>query len=150
MDHTFTLLAGCSPKTGKVIFVSDSITGKTNDNNVCQNTQFWDVLDSDEWIIADGGFSGLQNYHSAIIKHHYTSSNMKQTDLDDEIDRIRVIIENVFGYVQKFKIAGDKLRFKTKSRRKTVAEALSLHNKIWFCLFAFLNEYGCLRKPEQK
>ena len=146
MDHTFTLLVGCSPKNGKVIFVSKSMKGKTNDINVCHSTEFWTSLCEDECIIADGGFTGLDNYHLAIIKHHYTSQNMNQVDANNEIDRIRVIIENVFGFVQKFKIAGDKLRFKTKSRSKTAEEALELHNKIWLCLFAFLNEFGCLRK----
>lgn len=146
MEHTFTILVGCSPD-GKVILVSKTYCGRKTDAQVLHFTELWKFFEKDEFIVADEGFPGLLNFHeSTLIKNHPSEEFSKNlVEFNRECDRRRIVIENVFAWVKKFGITRQVLRFKKDLNQNSLQISLDIHNKIWCCILAFLNVFGKIR-----
>lgn len=140
MDHTLTLLVGVHPVTGRVLLVSKTEFGCKTDQQIF-NSIDWELFITEvEFILADKGFNA-----PCILRKFRKKKNGEKTErmrlINKEVDRRRIIVENAFGWVKKFRICSDKLRYKTKNPQ----HLLERHNRIWTIAFGLLNRFSALR-----
>ena len=147
-DNTITLLLGSSVKTGEIWVKSKSYWGSKNDQAVANSITFKEMIPADEKILADKGFKG-EIYLTKFHKQHGFSLSTYQEDYNKIIDKYRIIIENVIGYIKnKYMICSAKLRFKTTSGEMEKRESerlLNLHSAIWHVACGLFNDFGKVR-----
>jgi len=141
--HTFTLMIAVSPN-GRIYYVSPSYTGSKNDLKVYSFTenQIHLHLDQDEYIMADGGYQSLPEYHPAIIIIHQGANQKQLTEMEqnynNEVSSIRTVVENVIAHVKKWKICRYTLRLKGL---KDLKVGLEQHHKIFVCCAALVDKF---------
>ena len=173
-DHTFNILVGCNPKNGKVMFsillsieeqtmnsqqskqktifscfINQTFEGKKNDVTALYQTELWKWFKQDEYICGDQAFGVLRDFHpSTLIKNKMPQDyGVTEEIFNNNVDSVRIIIENVFAYVRRFNICDDKLRIKKRLKSiDNLQKALNFHNRIWRCVCGILNAFGSIRK----
>lgn len=114
-----------------------------NDQQVFNSIDWTDLLDPKEIILGDRGFQ-----HYKVLSKSRVNAINKISKLDEkEIDRKRIIIENVFAWFSRFNIISNKFRCKTfRSDSIDFNDLLIKHNEIWIILAAIYNSFGLVRK----
>lgn len=144
MEDTVIMLAGCDPSYGRVMFLSPSYLGKKNDQS-CFNEHDWNKLLPDEFILTDKGFTAAN-----VVRKHSKYKGVRLSDMqrreNREVDKHRIIIENVFGWCTKFAICGEKLRVKSFQGRSGARRLLNYHNEVWTIVCGVYNCFSSVRK----
>ena len=143
---TMILLIGCHPSQGKAIFLSPSYLGSKNGQS-CFNEVDWEkMMDySGEWILADNGFSG----DFVITKHRknkFKPFTSQQIADNLEIDKYRIIIENLIGWCSNYAICNHQWRVKWCTRISGVERMLDIHHENWTIVVGLLNKYTSVRR----
>jgi hypothetical protein len=137
--HTLTKLIGIAPN-GKIWYLSPSYYGSISDSNLASmpENRISDNLESNEYIMADLGFKGLNVY--GIITHQETKSQIYQR----RFKSMRVTVENSIREVKRWKIC--KLIFKARIGKMRSIEFLHYHHKIWMVCSGLANMFQLPRK----
>lgn len=145
-QSTLILLIGCDPIKGRVIFLSKSYLGAKNDQS-CFNEENWKEMtgNSGEYILADKGFSG-----EYVVTKHRNYKHRPLTPIqnaeNNEIDKYRIIIENVIGWCSKYAICNDQWRIKSMTSKSGVERMTTMHHEYWTIVAGILNKYSTVRK----
>lgn len=86
--------------------------GRQHDRKLftCSGVRFRET----SWVIADSGYQGLRKEHANTSLPNKKSKNQpltkEQKHANREQSRKRILIENVMGFLKRFKIIADKYR----------------------------------------
>ena len=109
--------------------------------------RFWEHITSEECIIADKGFRGLDRFHKNIYIPFFNDVDQEPIkQFNNELAHYRIIVENVFGAIKKWKICTHTLELKFTE----IKDALNKHNKIWSVVAYLINKYHLLKKFKYK
>jgi hypothetical protein len=110
-QHTVKEQIVVDQKSGKIIATSMS-RGKTHDFKIYKQSQ--NRVHPDTKIQVDSGYQGIQKLHvnSEVPKKRSKKNPLTQEDKvrNKQISSERVIVENVFAFVKKFKIISQRYR----------------------------------------
>jgi len=137
--HTLTILLACSP-TGKIYYLSQSYPGSINDQTTFNLAQLHKKVPHDECMLLDAGFAHVEGYDNVIVslkKPQNGELTDVETNYNNNIKKVRIVVENVFSLIKKWSICRDVLRVNV-----TDGTAEQLHNKVWTIVAALHNEYG--------
>jgi len=129
----------CSP-TGKIYYLSQSYPGSINDQTAYNLSKLHTKIPKDEYMLLDAGFAHVENYPNVIVtlkKPHDRDLNDAKSKYNNNIKKVRIVVENVFSQIKKWSICRDVLRVNV-----TDGTAEQLHNKVWTIVAALHNEYG--------
>lgn len=138
--HSITLLAAVAPKDGYIYWISESYQGSKSDQEMCEfpENRFWEHITSEEYIIADKGFRGLDRFHKNICIPFFNDVDQEPIkQFNNELAHYRIIVENVFSAIKKWKICTHTLALKFTE----IKDALNKHNKIWSVVAYLINKY---------
>ncbi|KAL9647835.1 hypothetical protein ABK040_008110 [Willaertia magna] len=125
---------------GKIYHISLSYEGSKNDMNLIDfgENHFWTCLDESEYICGDKGFRGLQHYWKNIVLPFIGSDlNEKEKEFNNEVASIRIVVENVFSQIKKWKVC--KHPFRTNINN--IEKAKVWHNKVWVVVGGLFNDF---------
>eukprot|EP00761_Pharyngomonas_kirbyi_P006276 gb/GECH01006282.1/.p1 GENE.gb/GECH01006282.1/~~gb/GECH01006282.1/.p1 ORF type:complete len:154 (+),score=9.64 gb/GECH01006282.1/:1-462(+) len=107
---SLSVLLGCSPK-GEVHFLSSSYPGSIHDITISEITKcrFYHQLEN-EWVLADAGFVGLDKVYPKVLVPKKGRVDDQEAIFNRELGSIRIVVENVFGHIQDWKICKETLR----------------------------------------
>jgi hypothetical protein len=103
-----------------------------------KENRFWEKITSSEYIITDKGFKGIDRYHKNICLPFFDEENDKTKSFNNELAHYRIIVENVFSAIKKWKICSNTLALKFNQ----ITDALNKHNKIWTIVAYLTNKYN--------
>lgn len=113
--HTIKQQIAVDSKSQKIIATSQA-TGKTHDFKIYKKSKNW--VHPDTKIQGDSGYQGIQKIHSnsELPKKKSKKNPLIQEDKmrNKEISSQRVIVENVFASLKKFKIISQRYRNRRK------------------------------------
>lgn len=143
--HTFTKLIGVSPN-GIIYAISPSYHGSVADITMAlmDENRWFKMLDSDECIMADKGFRGLETYHKTIIPFVGKQLPFAKELFNQQIASIRIVVENAIRAVKEWKICGLCLR----TNMGDWESALEYHNRNWVVCSAMSNIFRRVRVAE--
>ena len=112
--------------------------GSKSDMGMIQNqsNQFWTSCHNSEYIMADKGFRSLDFYWKNVCIP-ITGTTPTVTEFNNYLSHYRIIIENVFAQIKKWKIASLPL----KLRYSNLNKALLKHDKIWRVVGWLTNQF---------
>lgn len=133
--HTFTKLIGVSPK-GHIYYLSPSYQGSVSDSAmmVMAENRWFEHLGKKEFLMADKGFKGLNDFHPTIIPHIGDLTVQEQL-YNNRVAEIRIVVENAISMVKKWKICSLEFRAQTVH----LNDALIYHDKVWRICAALTN-----------
>lgn len=100
------------------------------------DNHFWKKLSPNEYIMADKGFKGLDSQHPTCLPFFDDTKEIHQ-EFNNELAHYRIIVENVFAEIKKWKICSLPLSLKFSN----INDALDRHNKLWTVVGAFTNMF---------
>lgn len=113
--HTIKQQIVVDASSGKIIATSMAV-GKTHDFKIYKNSK--NRVHAKTKIQGDSGYQGIQKIHanSEIPKKRSKKNPLSQEDKrkNKEISSRRVIVENVFAFIKKFKIISQRYRNRRK------------------------------------
>ena len=109
--HTIKYLIGISPQ-GVITFISPGWGGRTSDNHVTENSNFFKNLLPDDVMMADRGFTcqdEVSFFQAKLMTPSFTKGKLQMHPMDVETTRllahVRIHVERVIGLLlRKFKI----------------------------------------------
>ena len=99
-------------------------------------------LEEDETILFDKGFVGIEEYWTCNcvypVKKKKGQSYIRQNhkDLNTELKTYRIIVENYFAQLKKFKIL--QLTFRCKGE---LSDILTKHHQVWVVCAGIMDEF---------
>lgn len=119
--------------TGRILYLSPSYPGSNNDIVIARETSSeWLTELENEWGLADAGFRGLADDGWKVW-----TPPTKHNPLYNLHSSYRVIVEQRFAAIKKWRACGEKLRTPVRNRH----DLLRLHNQIWTIVAVLLNDY---------
>lgn len=113
--HTIKQQIVVDAKSPKIISTSQS-NGKTHDFKIYKNSK--SHVHPDTKVQTDSGYQGIQKIHanSELPKKRSKKNPLTKTDKENNrrISADRVIVENVFAFIKKFKIVSQRYRNRRK------------------------------------
>ena len=91
-------------------------------------------------ILADKGYSG-PNILKKKNKNKKKKPTKEQEKLNKEIDKHRIVVENVFARIKNWSICSHKFRCKATDTDATLAE----HNEFWYIVASLCNLFTLVR-----
>lgn len=142
--NTITKLAGINPRTGKLMYFVRSYRGAESDITLCKLPQNIPCeLELDEAVLFDKGFVGIEEtwHHCECIypvkrRHGQEQVRFNHKQFNDEVKTYRIIVENYFAQLKKFKIL--KFPFRCKGE---IAEILAKHHQVWVVCAGIMDEF---------
>jgi len=137
--HSITLLAVVAPKNGYIYWLSPSYQGSKTDSEMLEfpSCQFWKNLHLSEYIMADKGFRGMDRFHTNICLPFFDDSSEICQEFNNSLAHFRIIIENVFSAIKKWRLCSDTLKLKFTD----IHEAVEKHNKLWTTVAFLTNQF---------
>jgi hypothetical protein len=143
MSHTFTRFHACAP-SGKCYYASKSFNGAMNDQQTYNLINLDERLGPNEGFAVDLGYNGIKGDN--IIKKRQGKLDADDKWYNAKVDKIRVVIENHFGYLQDWHILKAPFRFITP-KNGSLDDILQMHHEYWIIATALYNEFASpLRK----
>ena len=146
--HTFTRLLGVSPR-GHIYYVGEAETGSNNDLNSYHKSEIHNRLTKKEWIGADKGFRGCQNYHKFVLPYFESplvKLTSKQQEFNNSFARIRTVVENSIAQVKKWKICRNCFRCKFADLDKALLQS----TRVWKVCAALVNKFNFVLHSQTK
>ena len=108
--NTLKFLIGISP-SGYVTFLSDCYGGRTSDRHICRDSNFYNLLEAGDVIMADRGFQireDLLHYYCSLsippgarVKSQFTTTECGKTK---EVANLRIHVERAINRLKEYKI----------------------------------------------
>ena len=119
--------------------MSKSYQGSKSDMELMELPEngFWRHLNNNEFIMVDKGFRGLDRLYPNICIPFFHDEIGDRKEFNHELSHYRIIVENVFAQIKKWKICSFPLNLKFKNMR----DALEKHDKIWRTIAFFTNKF---------
>jgi len=131
----------CSTK-GRIYFLSNSYPGSVNDQaayNQPEN-QLHLKIPSDEGILCDAGFVGASGYPNLIVTLKASVNDSltdDQTKYNNNIKKLRIVVENVFSQLKRWAMCSEILR-----ENIIDGSAEEMHHMVWTIASALHNMFG--------
>lgn len=131
---TINILIIINIQTKKVLYLSCSVGGSINDNELVRKTkeEWHSKFNEDEHGLGDLGFTGLEDADVRIV----TPVGERHDPMNKVISSYRIRVENVIADLKNWHALDYQLRMKTKNKEKVLA----FHNQLWHIAAAFVNE----------
>lgn len=134
------ILLAASPFGNRILYLSESYSGNHDDkacivaeSGVNKKMPYSDLLDEDELVIADEGFTGFYNYGKIWVPPKEEENPSRK-----EAAGVRIRIENVFSKIKKFRCCSQRIKIPIdiKNKRNYI---LDEHHKRWTVASGFIN-----------
>jgi len=138
--HTFTKLLACSPR-GKIYYLSQSFPGSVNDQAVYNQCNLHLKVPANYGIICDSGYAPVEGYPNVVVSlKKPPDRELTDTEVayNNEIKKIRIVVENVFSQLKQWAICSDVLRLHVTLD----GDAEHSHHRVWAIVSALHNLYG--------
>ncbi|EKO89038.1 transposase, IS4 family [Leptospira interrogans serovar Grippotyphosa str. 2006006986] len=103
-------------KDKAILFLSNTISGKTHDLKVAENVMITSAIPKDVACVLDSGFEGIEktSKKTNIIKPKKKPKKreltVKQKAKNRRINKKRIFVENAFAGIKRFRITSDVIR----------------------------------------
>jgi len=141
--YTVTKLAGVSPQ-GKLMMFSRTYRGALNDMNLVHNpftTQLVANLQKGECVGAYKGFIGLEDVWTNVdvvvpFKKYNNKLHPTKQRWNNDLKKIRTVVENYFAQLKDFKILRNKFR-----ANGSIDEVTEKHHRIWVVCAGIMDQF---------
>jgi len=142
--NTITKLAGIDPTAGRLMYFVRSYRGADPDISLCKLPQnIPQDLEKTETVVFDKGFVGIEEFWDHCdclypVKRRKTQQQVRPNHktLNDEIKTVRIIVENYFAQLKKFKILKHPFRCKGE-----IPDILVKHHQVWVVCAGIMDEF---------
>jgi hypothetical protein len=118
--------------TGELIDVSDTVPGSQHDKSLYDESGVADRLGSDEAMMGDKGYQGIQHAHPSVLPHKKPKGGQltdEQKAFNRRLSKARVVVENTICQIKTFRVMADRYRHPRDSRNDVFNIVAALVNR---------------------
>lgn len=144
--HTFSTLLAVTPKTGRIIALSESFNGAHNDAGIYNQVShvFEQHLWKDECIGGDPAFIGIK--HASVIglkRSRGCQLSVEEEQYNNDWASVRVVVENAIAQVKHWNICRNTLFYVG-----TPDEGRHFHHMLWLVASVLVNRFSLPRSKQ--
>ncbi len=116
---------------GDIVDVSHTVPGSQHDKSLYDDSRVADCLASDEAMMGDSGYQGMQHDHLSVLPHKKPRGGQltdEQKVFNRRVSKARVVVENTICQIKTFRVMADRYRHPRDS-----------HNDVFHMVAALVN-----------
>ena len=118
--------------TGELMHVSDTAPGSQHDKSLDDQSGVADHLASDEAMMGDRGYQGIQHAHQSVLPHKKPRGGEltdEQKAFNRRLSKARVVVENTICQIKTFRVVADRYRHPRHSHNDVFNIVAALVNR---------------------